>query len=311
LRGQIAGKEAEAAFDDYLAVRLGVVSRLEQAYHQLHHAAVAIGFIERDERLLGDMLRISESRYSVGRAAQQDIFKAQTQLAVFETELERYRQERASKQIEINALLNRPQTAAIEVPQEMSAGQIPATLDQMLAAARAHAPQLSRDAKDIQRSELATSLARKDYLPDYTISGGYYNQGGMAPMWQARVDIQLPAYFWRKQRAAVTGQEFASAEARHSYAADETAIEARIREEYSVAETARKLAGLYEDSVMPGARLALESSLASYQTGKLDFLAVFSNFINVVDYEMLYHEQIMQFHVALARLEELTGGPLP
>ena len=29
--------------------------------------------------------------------------------------------------------------------------------------------------------------------------------------------------------------------------------------------------------------------------------------MNVVDYELMYHEEIMQFHVALARLEEMTG----
>ena len=53
--------------------------------------------------------------------------------------------------------------------------------------------------------------------------------------------------------------------------------------------------------------MKLESSLASYQTGSLDFLAVFSNFMNVVDYELMYHEEVMQFHVALAQLEEVTG----
>ena len=58
------------------------------------------------------MLRISEARYAAGRAAQQDIFKAQTQFAIFETQMLRYRQERASKQIEIDALLNRPTAAA-------------------------------------------------------------------------------------------------------------------------------------------------------------------------------------------------------
>lgn len=310
LRGEIAGKEAEAAFDDYLAVRLNVVSRLSQAYHELHHAVVSIASIGRDEDLLRDMLRISESRYAVGRAAQQDIFKAQTQLAVFETGLERYRQERIGKQIEINALLDRPQGGAIEVPEEMTAGEIPATLEQMLAAARTHAPQLAHDAHEIQRSELAANLARKDYYPDYTLSGGYFNQGSMPPMWQAGIAFKLPAYFWRKQRSAVTQQEFAAGEARHTYTADGTVIEARIREEYSVAETALKLLGLYQESVLPGARLALESSLASYQTGKLDFLAVFSNFMNVVDYELMLHEQIMQLHVALARLDELTGGTL-
>ena len=310
LRGQIAGKEAEAAFDDYLAVRLSVVARLSQAYHELHHATVAIASIERDQDLLNNMLRIAESRYSVGRGAQQDVFKAQTQFAVFETQLERYRQERSSTQIEINALLNRPQNSPIEVPEEMAPGEIPATLERMLAAARSRSPQLARDAKEIQRNELATSLARKDYLPDYTISAGYFNQGDMPPMWQARVDFKVPAYFWRKQRPMVAEREFASSEARHTYTSDQTALEARIREEYSVAETARKLIALYETSVVPSAKLGLESSMASYETGKLDFLAVFSNFMNVVDYELMYHEEIMQLHVALARLEQLTGGPL-
>ena len=59
--------------------------------------------------------------------------------------------------------------------------------------------------------------------------------------------------------------------------------------------------------MIPEAQLALESSIASYQTGALDFLSVFSNFMNVVDYELMSHEELMRFHVALAKLEELTG----
>jgi outer membrane protein TolC len=310
LRGEIASKEAEAAFDDYLVFRLNITARLTQAYHQLHHANVSIASVERSQELLRNMLRIAESRYSVGRGAQQDVFKAQTQLAVFETQLERFRQEKIAKQIEIDSLLDRPQSTPVETPGEMTAVPIPATLDRMLALAHTRAPRLSRDAKDIQRSELATNLARKDYLPDYTLSGGYFNQGSMPPMWQVRVDFTVPAWFWRKQRAEVAGQEAAASQARHVYTSDQTAVEAQIREQCSIAETALKLIGLYESSVMPGARLALESSTASYETGKLDFLAVFSNFMNVVDYELMYHEQIMQLHVALARLEELTGGPL-
>ena len=70
----------------------------------------------------------------------------------------------------------------------------------------------------------------------------------------------------------------------------------------SLAATSRKLIDLYEKSVIPEARLALESSMASYETGALDFLALYSNFMNVVDYELRDHEEIMQFHIALARL---------
>jgi outer membrane protein TolC len=307
LRGEIADKEASATYDEYLATRLRVVSRLKQAYHELHHAAVAIGFVDRYRELLNNMLRISEARYAVGRAAQQDILRGQTQLAIFATERVRFEQEREAKQIEINALLNRPQGGRIEVPAEMTAGPMPAALEEMLAQARARSPIVERDRDEVQGTQLAASLARKDYAPDYTLSGGYFNQGGMPPMWQARVDFKLPAYFWRKQRAAVNEQEASASQARHEYAATLVEIEAGIREQYSAAEASRKLVDLYEKSVIPEARLAYESAMAGYQTGRADFIALFTSFTSVVDYELMDHEEIMRFHVALAKLEELTG----
>src|SRR5271157_3407593 len=194
LRGEIAAKDADAEFEQYLAVRLNVVSRLKQAYHELHHAAVGIIFVKRYQEVLRNILRISEARYAVGRAAQQDVFKAQTQFSIFETQLLRYEQERDSKEIEIGTLLNRPTAGHIEVPEEMAPGELTLTLEEMLALARTHAPALAREQKMVERSELAASLARKSYYPDYTVSGGYFNQGGLPPMWQFRVDLKLPAW---------------------------------------------------------------------------------------------------------------------
>jgi cobalt-zinc-cadmium efflux system outer membrane protein len=307
LRGEIAGKEAGAEFEQYLAVRLNVVARLKQAYHELHHANASVTFVTRYQDLLQSIMRISEARYSVGRAAQQDVFKAQTQFSIFETQLLRYRQEQSAKQIEINALLNRPQGGPIEVPDEMASGELTVTLEEMLAHARTQAPALKREQKMVERNELAANLARKDYYPDYTVAGGYFNQGGMPPMWQFRVDFKLPAWFWNKQRAAVNQQTFAVSEARHNYEAADVQIEAQIRNQYTVADTAHKLMDLYEKAVIPGAQLTLESARASYETGTLDFLSLFSNFMNLVEYQLMYHEQVMQFEIALARLEEMTG----
>src|SRR5436190_7183999 len=310
LRGEIAAKEASAEYEQYLAVRLNVVAKLKQAYHELHHADISITFVNRYQALLQNILRISEVRYSVGRAAQQDVFKAQTQFAIFQTQLLRYQQQRDAKEIEINALLNRPQGGHIEVPNDMAPGELATTLDALTAHARTHAPMLARDQKMVERNDLATALARRDLYPDYTLSGGYFNQGTMPPMWQFRVDFKLPAYFRTKQNAGIAEKAFSATEARHTYEATSVAIQAQIREMYSEATTARKLMELYQKSVIPGAQLALESSMAGYQTGTLDFLSLFSNFMNVVDYELMYHEELMKFHVALARLEEMTGMTL-
>src|ERR1039457_4985800 len=136
LRGEIAARQADAEFQDYLTVRLNVVARLKQAYFELHHAVEGIAATTRSQELLQGILRVSEARYASGRAAQQDIFKAQTQFSIFQAQLLRYQQDQASKEIEINALLNRPQGGHIDVPADMAPGDMPATLDELLAQAR-------------------------------------------------------------------------------------------------------------------------------------------------------------------------------
>jgi len=307
LRGEIADEEAAAAFNEYRATRLNVVSRLQQAYQLLNHAADDLLYLSRQEETLGGLLRVSESRYAAGRGSQQEILKAQTQLAIFATERVRFEQLRAAKQIEINALLNRPQGGRIEVPAVVTLVPMSATLDEMLAQARANSPVIERDRDAVQSSELGASLARKDYAPDYTVSGGYFNQGGFPPMWKAQVDLKLPAYFWRKQRPAVNEQEASASQARHRYAATLVEVEEQIREQYTAAEASRKLVDLYEKSVIPEARLTYESALASYQAGRGEFIVPFSSFISVVDYEMADHEEIVEYRIALVKLEELVG----
>jgi outer membrane protein TolC len=183
-------------------------------------------------------------------------------------------------------------------------------LEDLNAHARTEAPMLRREQKMVERGELSTNLARKEYDPDYTISGGYFNQGSMPPMFQPRVDFKLPAYFWRKQRAGVNEQVFALSEARHNYEASAQLLNARIKEYYVTAQSARKLMDLYTKSVIPEARLALESSMASYETGTLNALSVLTNFMTVVDYELNYHEELMRYVAALDRLEEMTGMEL-
>ena len=307
LRGAIAEREASAEFEEYRAVRLSVVARLTRAYHELHHADAAIGFTRRYQDLLRNMLHIAEARYAVGRAAQQDIFKMQTQFSIFAAQLARYEQDRVSKTLEINALLNRPMESAVEVSEDVPVGELTVSLDELLARAR-KAPVLAREQTMVQRSELAENLARKNRLPDYTVSGGYFNQGAMPPMWQFRVDLKIPAWARTRQQGEVTERAFAASQARHEYEAAGVSVEAQVRDAYTQAATARKLADLYAKSVIPEAQLGLESSMTAYETGSLDFLPVYSNFMNVVEYQLMYHEEIMQFHLALARLEELTGG---
>jgi len=50
--------------------------------------------------------------------------------------------------------------------------------------------------------------------------------------------------------------------------------------------------------------------MASYQTGAVDFLSVLTNFGSVLEYEMTYFDELTAFHLAVSRLEEMTGTTL-
>jgi cobalt-zinc-cadmium efflux system outer membrane protein len=80
-----------------------------------------------------------------------------------------------------------------------------------------------------------------------------------------------------------------------------------ITESYTMARTAGDLAGLYKNQILPQARLAYESSLANYQTGKVDFLMLISDITNLFTYEAEYVRNLSTLWSSAARLEELTS----
>jgi outer membrane protein, heavy metal efflux system len=309
LRASLASREADAEFQQIEAVRLSVIARVKQAYYRLAYSDAVGEVLTRNRGLLDTLLKVSENRYAVGQAAQQDVIKAQTQVSVLELQLERVRQERATREGELTALLARPPASPFGQPEELQLTAFDQSLDALVAAAADHAPMLRRDRIMIDRSQLGVDAARKEYKPDFAVSGGYYYMGAMPPMYEFRFDVRLPLQR-AKRAAAVAGQLSAVDQARSTYDATRLGLQARIQEDFHTASTSLRLARLYRDTVLPQARLALESSMASYQTGRVDFLSVVTNFGTVLEYEMSYFDALASYHTAVSRLEAMIGTSL-
>jgi cobalt-zinc-cadmium efflux system outer membrane protein len=307
LRSEIALKEAQEALQEYRAVALAVTARLKAAYQRWRHRRQQQRVLEisRDQFLA--VIAISETRYAAGLAEQQDILKAQTQLAVLEARRIRLEQEARTATAEINSLLARPPDAPLALLEKTAPSELTASMKEILAAAFRDSPALRRAQKSIEKAGLGVDLARKNYLPDYTLSAGYYNQGKMPDMYEVRVDLKIPLWYWGKQRAAVAEQVNRASQTRREYEATAQELIFRLRESYLAAEASSRLVHMYADTVIPQAALALESSLASYQAGKADFLNVLTSLMAKTEYETNYYEEMLAFHLAVIRLEELTG----
>jgi len=306
----MAEKEAEAEFQSYQQAQLNVISRLKQAYYRLAYAYAATDVVDRNVELLRKFLKISEIRYSVGKAEQQDVLKAQTQISILETRRIPLEQEKRAREAEINSVLNRAPNAPVGRPVELAPVPVGTTAEELYAAARENSPMLRRDEKMIQRSEVGVNMARKEYYPDFTLNGGYFSMGSMPSMYMFRADIKIPLYWFRKQRAGVTEQAAALQQARATLRSTEQSLNYQIRNDLTMAEAASRLVNLYRETVIPQASVTLESSLSSYEAGKVDFLTVLMNYITIVEYEMNFNEELQNMFLALSRLEEMTGRRL-
>jgi outer membrane protein TolC len=309
LRAAIAARDADAEAPQIDAVRLDVIADVKQAYYRLAYAYAIADVLTRNRDLLDTLLEVSESRYGVGEAAQQDVIKAQTQLSILELRLERIGQERRTREGELNALLARAPGTPVSRPEDLVLAPFDQTLPALVQASAGHAPAIRRDRIMIDRARLAVESARRDYKPDFGVSGGYFYMGSMSPMYELRFDVTVPLQ--RSRRAAAVAEQLHAAEAAQlSLDSTRLGLQARLEEDFQMAATSTRLALLYRDTVLPQARLALESSMTSYQTGSVDFLSVLTNFGTVLEYEMTYFDELVSFHTAVSRLEQMAGTPI-
>ena len=128
-------------------------------------------------------------------------------------------------------------------------------------------------------------------------------------MYEFRFDVTIPLQ--RSRRAAAVAEQLSTVEAaRETFESSRLSLQGRLQADFEMAVTAARLAAVYRDTILPQARLALESSMASYQTGSVDFLSVLTNFGMVLQYEMSYYDELTELHQAISRLEEMTGAPI-
>ncbi|MBX9637954.1 MAG: TolC family protein, partial [Nitrosomonas sp.] len=84
-------------------------------------------------------------------------------------------------------------------------------------------------------------------------------------------------------------------------------IAATSRQQLAIAEQSYKSAQLYQSTILPQARLTVESSLSAYKVNRVDFLTVLDNQMTVFDYETSLVTAIASYHKALAEIELLVG----
>jgi outer membrane protein TolC len=174
-------------------------------------------------------------------------------------------------------------------------------------------PQLLALQSIVARNEKALDLARKDYYPDFDVRLSYGQRDNMldgtrrSDMVSLTVAINLPV--WRDDKRAPRVAESLAMrdQALSMYQAQRNEVAAKLRQQAATVEQNLKSARLYQTSILPQARLTVESALAAYRVNRADFLTLLDSQMTVFTYEISLVTAMAGHHKALAEIELLTG----
>ena len=311
LKGEVAQREAERVEQEYNATRLRLIAALKEGYFNLHFVHKSIEIVERNKTLLLQFEKTAKARYSVGQAAQQDVFRAQLEISRVLDRLAVLDQQKESLHAAINRLVNRPPAGPLGTPEEIHTSILTIPLQELNERADAFSPALLATAKGIDRSERSVSLAKRQYYPDFDITAlGLRNDRINDNGYQVMVGIKIPLFYETKQKQGVREAMAGLEGAREDFAATRQDLLFQVKDGFVQAQRAERLITILRDAIIPQATLALQAAQASYGVGKVDFLTLLNSLLTLQDSQLELHGEMVNHEKALARLEAVTGQPL-
>jgi outer membrane protein, heavy metal efflux system len=311
LAGEEAHKEADSEGHMYRAALLEKTAELKETYYEWFSIQKDIEITGKSRDLMERFEKISRARYSVGKGIQQDVLKAQVERSTLEQQLEVLEQRRASLEARIEAMLNRPPGQPLGRPAEVQRSEFSLDLNSLIDLVKQNAPRLRARQSEVDARAVGIERARREYRPDFNLSFQWQKTAAMFPdYYMATAEVKLPVFFWRKQRFGAEEAAARLSESRENYQATQQELFLATKDQYFKIRSSERLLDLYRSGVLPQASLALESAVASYEVGAVDFLTLLNSQATVLTYEMQYYEELAKHEQALARLEPLVAREL-
>ena len=161
-------------------------------------------------------------------------------------------------------------------------------------------PEILQSQAMVESKEKSVNVARYENAPDFFI-GFQYNRIGSGETssvddgrdsWMIPIKVRIP--LWQNRIGSMI------AEARNNLKAEEeklrdmqNTVEYELKDAFYRYQSQNKIVSLYENALIPQAKLAFKSDQAGYEAGKTDIL-------NLIDSERMYLNAYMMYYQAKA-----------
>ena len=143
-----------------------------------------------------------------------------------------------------------------------------------------------------------------------TASYMYQHTNGQTPdYYMATFGIHLPNR--GRQKAELAEADENRLRAQQELQAQIQQVFSDLKQQYVLARNSEERLNIYKGGLIPQAGATFRAGLAAYQANRQDFETLLSNFLDVLNLDLSYRQELAEHEAALARLERLAGVSLP
>lgn len=303
--------QAAAVTENAHAREREVLERVRQRWLDTWYFVAAQQTVTLMRPLFGDLLEVTTSLYSVGQRDQQDVLRAELELARLEDRLlEMVRREAGARAMLANWLGAHSQRP---LPGELPAWPEPPSLEQLQQQLLLH-PAVRAAEQMVRSRSAAVALARQQSKPGWAIDVGYAFRDGRLPNGASRSDFisvgvmfDLPLFKENRQDRRIEAAVSERRAAQHQREALWLRLSSELRQHY---EDWHDLSGrlqLYEQTLLPVTRAQTEAALSAYQSDAGDFADVMRGAIAELNTQLEYLRLRVDRARAWATLAYLGG----
>jgi cobalt-zinc-cadmium efflux system outer membrane protein len=266
---------------------------------------------QRNKGLLEELAKITRTRYSLGQGIQEDVIRNQVEISKMVDDLIMLEQKKRALAAKLNYLLNRPPKTPLGQPAELDFSRVGFSIEELQQQAIEDNPMLKALKQEIAARRKNVELAKRDYLPDFSLKFAYGQRDDRLDMYTGMIEMSLPIFIQSKQERKVAEgyADVRSAQAKYDSAQNE--ILYMIADMGSMVQRLERKNELYRTGIIPQARLQIDTAMSAYMVNKTDFMTLLDGRMKLYRYELEYHDALTEYEKSLAALEAVVGKTFP
>ena len=301
--------DREAAEWDYQVKRLEVLKLTTLAFIDVLTAQRNVQLAEENVELTEGAVPVTHKRVEAGKASDVELLRTNTAVATARIRLSEVRRDSETARVNLAAQWGAKKATFPSVTGNLDQLRPIPSLETLKAKLQKN-PDLIRWTTERQKREATLNLARAEAKPDVTLRAGPRLLGASHADLTLVAGFSIPLPLWNRNQGKIAEAEANVAKSADERAAAEARAYAELNEGYQILARAAEEVQILRETVLPGAKSAVDQITEGYAAGRFSQLDVLDALRTYNESQTQYVKALSDFQKAQAQIDALTAGPV-